>query len=114
MRPFGSLIDRTIQLSQPPIPDPRLERVNPPVMIALDEGITELFDRACVSGELDAAADLLALLERWQARRAYANDQQRRLAGVHLRRMHGELERRHIMRGTRLVAHVRQPLQRTA
>jgi hypothetical protein len=101
MRPFGSIIDKAIQLRKPPIPDPRLERVNPPVMSRLDEGIMELFDQACVTGELEAAAELLALMEKWQARRAYPDEQQRRMGGVHLKRMHGELERRHIMRGSR-------------
>jgi hypothetical protein len=101
MRPFGSLIDKAVQLSKPPIPDPRLARVNPPVMSRLDEGIAELFDHTCITGELETAADLLALLERWQARRTYADEQQRRMADLQLKRMRGELDRRHIMRGTR-------------
>jgi hypothetical protein len=100
-----------VQLSKPPIPDPRLTRVNPPVMSRLDEGITELFDHACISGELEAAGDLLALLQRWQSRRSYADEQQRRMAGVHLKRMSGELERRHIMRGTRFADHGGRPAQ---
>ena len=109
MRPFGSLIDKAIQLSKPPIPAPRLARVNPPVMSRLDEGLTELFDHACITGELEVAADLLALLERWRARRTYADEQRRQMAGVHLKRMRGELERRHIMRGTRFVEPGKHP-----
>lgn len=109
MRPFGSLIDKAIQLSKPPIPDPRLARVNPPVMSRLDEGLTELFDHACITGELEVAADLLALLERWRAHRTYADEQRRQMAGVHLKRMRGELERRHIMRGTRFAEPVKHP-----
>jgi hypothetical protein len=101
MRPFGSLIDKAVQLSKPPIPDPRLARVNPPVVSRLDQGIAELFDQACMAGELEPAADLLALLEGWQARRTFADEQQRRTAAVQLKRMQSELERRHIMRGTR-------------
>jgi hypothetical protein len=101
MRPFGSLIDKAVQLSKPPIPGPRLARVNPPVISRLDEGIAELFDQACMTGELEAAADLLALLEQWQAHRTYADEQQRRMAGVQPKRMRGELDRRHVMRGTR-------------
>ena len=101
MRPFGSLIDKAVQLSKPAIPNPRLARVNPPVMSRLDEGMVELFDHACMTGELEAAADLLTLQEKWQARRAYQDEDQRRMGGVHLKRMRGELERRHIMRGTR-------------
>jgi hypothetical protein len=101
MRPFGSLIDKAVQLRKPEIPDRRLERVNPPVMGRLDEGVMELFDHACVSGELESAADLLALMEKWQTGRAYPDEQQQRMGGVHVKRMRGELERRHIMRGTR-------------
>jgi hypothetical protein len=80
-----------------------LARVNPPVLTRLDEGVADLFDQACIAGELEAAADLLALQERWQARRTYAGEQQRRIAAVQLQRMRGELERRHIVRGTRFM-----------
>lgn len=101
MRPFGSLIDKAVQLRKPAIPDRRLARVNPPVLSRLDDGVIELFDQACITGELEAAADLLAVLEQWLGRRRYTDDAQRRMGGVHLKRMHGELDRRHIMRGTR-------------
>jgi hypothetical protein len=101
MRPFGTLIDKTVKFREPAIPGARLERVNPPVVDRLDEGITDLFNYACTTNDLEAAADLVALLDNWHVRRSYGDEQQRRLGGVHLKRMHGELERRHIMRGTR-------------
>ena len=100
MRPFGTLIDQTIKFREPTIPGSRLERVNPPVTHRLDEGIADLFNDACIINDLDAAADLVGLLEKWHARRSYGDEQQRRVDGVHLKRMHGELERRHIARGT--------------
>src|ERR1019366_5532314 len=101
MRPFGTLIDKTVKFREPTIPGARLERVNPPVTHRLDEGIADLFNHACIINDLEAATDLVALLEKWHARRSYGDEQQRRVGGVHLKRMHGELERRHIMRGTR-------------
>ena len=101
VRPFGSLIEKGIKFREPSIPDARLERVNPPAMHRLDDGITELFNNACINNDLEAAADLIALSEKWRARRSYEDENQRRLDGVRLKRMHGELERRHIVRGTR-------------
>jgi len=101
MRPFGTLIEKTIKFREPTVPGARLERVNPPVTHRLDEGVADLFDHACIINELEAAADLVALLEKWHARRSYGDEQQRRAGAVHLKRMHGELERRHITRGTR-------------
>jgi hypothetical protein len=102
MRPFGTLIDKTVKFREPSIPDARLERVRPPVVPRLDEGIAELFDYACNTNDLAAAADLVAMMGKWHARRAYSNDEQRRMGSIHLKRMVGELERRHILRGTRL------------
>jgi hypothetical protein len=49
MRPFGSLIDKTVNFREPSIPGARLERIRPPVVPRLDEGITELFDYACIT-----------------------------------------------------------------
>ena len=100
MRPFGTLIDKTARFREPPIPGSRLERVQPSVAHRLDEGITELFDYACITNDLEAAADLVALMETWHARRSYGDERQKRASGLHLKRMHGELERRHITRGT--------------
>ena len=100
MRPFGTLIDMAAKFREPTVPGARLERVNPPVTHHLDEGLADLFNHACISNDLEAAADLVAVLEKWHARRSYGDEQQRRVGGVHLKRMHGELERRRITRGT--------------
>jgi hypothetical protein len=101
MRPFGTLIQKTIKFREPTVPGARLERANPPVTHRLVEGVAELFRDACLINDMDAAADLVVVLEKWHARRSYENEQQHRAAGMILKRMHGELERRHIMRGTR-------------
>lgn len=104
MRPFGTLIQKTLQFREPPIPGTRLDRVTPRAAFPMDEGIKELFDYACITKDLDAAADLVALLERWHARRRYADHEQRRFVVIQLKRMRGELDRRHIMLGTRPTA----------
>jgi hypothetical protein len=114
MRPFGSLIERTAKFREPEIPGARLQRAHPPVVPRLDEGIKELFDYACITNDLEAAADLVALMEQWHTRRSYDNEEQRRLGAIQLKRMHGELDRRHIMRGTRLAASVQRRDQETA
>ena len=100
MRPFGSLIDMTLKFREPRVPGARLERATPPVWHRLDEDLLGLFNCACVLGELDAAADIIALAEKWHAKRFYGDEQQRRIGGTHLKRMRSELERRHIIKGT--------------
>jgi hypothetical protein len=101
MAHFGSLIDKTFKAREPQVPSARLERVNPPVTNRLDEWGAELFDYACSAGELESAAELLALLEKWHARRDHADEQHRKTGAIRLKRMTGELERRHIMKGIR-------------
>ena len=101
MRPFGTLIEKALQFREPPVPGPRMDRVNPTAEHGLDDGIYQLFEYACISKDLEAAADLITLLDKWHARRNYGNHEQRRRVAIQLRRMQGELERRHIMQGTR-------------
>lgn len=101
MRPFGTLIDKTIKFREPSIPGARLDRVTPRTEHRLDEGINELFEYACITSDLEAAADLVQLMEKWHARRTYKDYEQRRLVIIQLKRMRGELDRRHITQGTR-------------
>jgi hypothetical protein len=100
MRSFGTLIHGA-KMREPEIPAPRLERARPPTLERLDEGILELFDHACMTGDLEMAADFVVLMERRHARHGFDDDQQRRTGGVHLKRMQGELDRRYIMKGIR-------------
>jgi hypothetical protein len=104
MRPFAALIERSAKFREPEIPGARLERAHPPAVHRLDEGIRELFDYACITNDLEAATDLVALMEKWHARRSYDDDEQQRMGGIYLKRMHGELHRRHITLGTRPAA----------
>ncbi len=101
MRPFGTLIKKTVKFREPSIPGARMDRALPRTEYRLDEGINELFEYACITSDLAAAGDLVALMEQWHARRTYKDHEQRRLVIIQLKRMRGELDRRHIMRGTR-------------
>jgi hypothetical protein len=107
MRPFGTLIEKTARMREPgktrepAIPEARLERVRPASLSRLDEAILEMFDHACIIGDLDVAADLVVLMERRHARVVHEDEQQKRIGGVHLKRMWGELDRRYIMKGIR-------------
>jgi hypothetical protein len=101
MRPFGILVDQAMKLREPSIPSDRQARVNPPPLRLLDDAVTEAFNQACIAGDLEAAADLLALVEKWHSRRSYSGEQARRTDRIFAKRMQGELERRHIIRGTR-------------
>ena len=67
MRMFSVLVDKAVRLREPAIPDKRLTRVNPPAVNRLDEGVMEVFTLACAASDLEAAADLLALVEKWHA-----------------------------------------------
>jgi hypothetical protein len=103
MRFFGIRMSNDVSLPEPSIPQARLVRAIPPPPPAagniLDEAVAEAFNMACHLGDLDEAAELLALRVKWHARRSYSDENARRTDKISLRRMHGELERRHIMRG---------------
>jgi hypothetical protein len=62
--------------------------------------VHQLFKNACESGDLDAAADVLALLESWQSRRTYATADQRQADLGYLLRMRTELEHRRHLKAT--------------
>jgi hypothetical protein len=113
MRPFGTLIPKAVKFREPSIPHARLDRVTPRTEHRMDEGINELFEHACITSDLEAAGDLLALMERWHAQRTYKDYEQRRLVIIQLKRMHGELHRRHIMQGTKPPASARPSGRRT-
>lgn len=101
MRNFGILIGRGSRLRPPATVSERLARVTRPAGHPLDEEVRELFQCACTAGDLEAANDVLLMMERWMERRTYENEQQRKEETAHLLRMRGELERRYIMKGIR-------------
>lgn len=75
----------------------------------LDDALHEIFDRACAIGDAAAAADVLAVLEKWHARRRASDRFNRRADPERLRRARLALER---LRGAAPsagdVAHARQ------
>ena len=107
MRPFGTLIVKTVRMREPSrahesaIPESRLERARPPSVSRVDEAILEMFDDACVTGDLHMAADLVVLMERRHARTVHETPEQKRTRALHVKRMQGELDRRCIMKGLR-------------
>jgi hypothetical protein len=93
MRTFGFLVNKSSSLHEVRIPGARLARVNQSLKRRLDDDLEEVFNRACATNDLEAAADLLALLEKWHARRSAAYGRERRINGASLERVRKELER---------------------
>ncbi len=101
MRSFGFIVEKMGVFHETRVPDTRLSRANPPDALLLDEAVKSAFDLACLNGDLETAADLLEVLIRREARAAKDARTARPDGGTLLPRMRAELDRRHIMRGTR-------------
>ncbi len=93
MRTFGFLVNRRSSMHEMTIPGARLARVNQSLKRRLDDDVEEIFSRACATNDLEAAADLLALLEKWHARRSASYGRERRINGASLTRARKELDR---------------------
>jgi hypothetical protein len=63
----------------------------------LDDAVEEIFNRACASNNLDEAADLLAVLEKWNSSRK-DHSRRRRSNERDIKTMRAELERRTALR----------------
>jgi hypothetical protein len=81
------------------IPGSRLARVNQSLKRRLDDDVEEVFHRACATNDLLAATDLLALLEKWHARRSASYGRERRISGAGVLRARKELERLTVLKG---------------
>jgi|SRR5580698_8495638 hypothetical protein len=99
MRTFGFLVNRSSSLHEVHIPGSRMARVNQSLKRRLDDDVEEVFNRACATNDLEAATDLLTLLEKWHARRSASYGRERRISGVSLQRARKELERLTMLRG---------------
>ena len=93
MRTFGFLVNRASSLHEMRIPSARLARVNQSLKRRLDDDVEEVFNRACATNDLEAAGDLLALLEKWHVRRSASYGRERRISGANLARTRKELDR---------------------
>jgi hypothetical protein len=58
----------------------------------MEDRIESLYNRACKTNDLEAASDLLALLEKWFARRSGNRGRERRVNGAALYRARRRLE----------------------
>jgi hypothetical protein len=99
MKTFGLLVRKTSGPHEVRIPGARLARVNQSLRRRLDDEIEAVFNRACATNDLEAAADLLTLMEKWHARRPAGHGHERRTGGEHLRRVRKQLERVSGLRG---------------
>ena len=102
MRSFGFLLKNATSLHEPRIPGPRLARINQSYRRRLDDGVEEVFHRACATNDLEAAADLLTVMEKWHERRAAKFGRDRRIDEAALQRARRELERLITQRSNRL------------
>jgi hypothetical protein len=94
MRPFGFILrGKHLNLSRPRLyaPLPVNRRRWP--RRRMEDQIETLFNRACLLGNLDAAADLLALLEKWYSLGSARIGRERRINGDAMHRARRELER---------------------
>jgi hypothetical protein len=93
MRPTAFLIRRTSNLHAPPIVGSRLVQSTRSHRRRLDDQLAAIFHRACASNNLDTAADLLTVLEKWHARRLTKYGRERRVADREIEAMRVELRR---------------------
>jgi hypothetical protein len=63
------LIGRATCFNPPPIPVERLSRLQRSPRRRIDDGVKEVFQLACMAGELDTAEELIGVLENMRERR---------------------------------------------
>jgi hypothetical protein len=100
MRTFGTLIERA-RMRDPGIPDSRMVRAQAGQLHRLGEGIVELFDYACMTGDLESATDLVLLMEKWQPRHTDGNADLREATSMRLKQMRADLVHRYVRKGIR-------------
>jgi hypothetical protein len=103
MRTFGFINTKNTRMHEVQIPGARLARVNQSLKRRLDDDVEEVFNRACATNDLESAADLLALLEKWHQRRQANYGRERRIIGAGLQRARKELDRLHALHGSKSV-----------
>ena len=93
MRPFATLVGRAARLHAAAIPGARPVDYSRRPRRRLDDSLVDIFQRATASNNLDAAADILTVLERWHDRRKSKYGRERRIGDVELKAMRGGLDR---------------------
>ena len=105
MRAFGFVIRNSTSLRPPVssdvagIPAGRLSQVRQSFRRRLDDDLEAVFKRACLNNDPEAAADLLALLEKWHARRVARFGRERPISDEAVQRARSELERLNTLHG---------------
>ena len=72
-------VEKKVGISEQRIPDNKLARVTQSFQRRLDDDIEAVLNCACISNNLEAATELLALFEKWQERRQMAHSPERRI-----------------------------------
>jgi hypothetical protein len=98
MRTFGFRTNVTTNLRAPPIPDARFAHSRPTYHRRLDDAMVTIFEQACTGNNLDAAAEVLTVLETWHERRSARYGSERRIDDRHLVAMRAALKRLRALR----------------
>ncbi len=93
MRPYGFMVAGNARLRKPPLPADRIMDFGHHPRRRLDDAIVVIFHRAVASNNLDGAADLLAILEKWQQRRAMKYGSEKRVGDAEVKAMRAGLDR---------------------
>jgi hypothetical protein len=91
---MSTFVSRLTGLSEPSVPYARLERVSQVLRRRLDDAVEDVFNRACLNGDLDTASELLEVLKNMHARRQARVGQERRINDQLVLRATAELSRR--------------------
>jgi hypothetical protein len=90
MRSYGFLIGQSAGLRAVAVPSDNSRSLH---RRRLDDSLVDTFQRAVASNKLDAAADLLAILEKWHDRRKFKYGRERRIGDADLIAMRADLGR---------------------
>jgi hypothetical protein len=93
MRPQGFLVARSAELRKPQVPAGRIMDFGRRHRRRLGDSLADIFTRAVASNNLDGAADLLTILEKWQQRRVTKYGRERRISDAELKAMRADLDR---------------------
>src|ERR1700733_13990710 len=90
MRTYGLRVGVAASRNEAPPPGARMTGT---YRRRLDDAMVAVFDRACTTNNLDAAADVLEVLITWHRRRSAKYGRERRINDDHLKSMLAELKR---------------------